>query len=170
MPLPEILFIMSKPFFNLVLVRPEIPQNTGGIGRLCVSTECKLHLIKPLGFSLEDKFLKRAGMDYWPHLALDIYEDFADFLDRNPGAVMHFFSTKGARSLWDVDFKTGDCLVFGNESSGFPQEFYDLYRERLVTIPMNGRFHRSLNLANSSAIALYEAIRQNRNEWEGNHV
>lgn len=170
MPLPEILFIMSKPFFNLVLVRPEIPQNTGGIGRLCVSTECKLHLIKPLGFSLEDKFLKRAGMDYWPHLALDIYEDFADFLDRNPGAVMHFFSTKGTRSLWDVEFKTGDYLVFGNESSGFPQEFYDLYRERLVTIPMNGRFHRSLNLANSSAIALYEAIRQNRNEWEGNHV
>jgi tRNA (cytidine/uridine-2'-O-)-methyltransferase len=161
---------MSKNFFNLVLIRPEIPQNTGGIGRLCVSTECKLHLVKPLGFSLEDKFLKRAGMDYWPHLELDIYENFADFLDRNPGAAMHFFSTKGVRSLWDVEFKTGDYLVFGNESSGFPKEFYDLYRERLVTIPMNGRFHRSLNLANSSAIALYEAIRQNRHEWEANHA
>ncbi len=160
---------MTKKFFNIVLVHPEIPQNTGGIGRLCVSTECKLHLVKPLGFSLEDKFLKRAGMDYWPHLALEIYENFDDFLNRNPGAPMHFFSTKGTRALWDVEFKTGDYLIFGSESGGFPAEFHERYRDRLATIPMNGAFHRSLNLANSSAIALYEAIRQNRNEWEGTH-
>ena len=134
-----------KPF-NLVLFAPEIPQNTGTIGRLCVSTDTKLHLVKPLGFSLDEKHLKRAGMDYWPHLDLAVY----------------FISTKGETSYWDVPYPEGCYMVFGRESSGLPPEFYERYRKRLVLIPMEGKFHRSLNLANAASIVLYEALRQRR--------
>ncbi len=148
--------------FHLVLVHPEIPQNTGGIGRLCVSNECSLHLIKPLGFSLDDKYVKRAGMDYWPHLDWHVYEDWEEFLERNPGAPMWFFSTKASRSYWEVEYPEGCYLVFGSEGSGLPPEFYQRYGEQLVQIPMTGEFHRSLNLANSAAVGLYEALRQNR--------
>ena len=155
--------------FNLVLVHPEIPQNTGGIGRLCVSTESRLHLIRPLGFSLEDKFLKRAGMDYWPHLDLNLYDSWDEFLIAHPDERMFFLSTRGSQSFWDASFRNGDYLVFGNESSGLPPDFYERYQDRLFTIPMNGRFHRSLNLANSAAITLYEAIRQNRRDGETAH-
>ena len=150
-----------KPF-NLVLFAPEIPQNTGTIGRLCVSTDTKLHLVKPLGFSLDEKHLKRAGMDYWPHLDLAVYENWEEFLERNPGAELHFLSTRGERSYWDVPYRPGDYLVFGRESSGLPPEFYNRYRDRLYRIPMPGKFHRSLNLANAASIVLYEALRQNR--------
>ncbi len=147
--------------FNIVLVHPEIPQNTGGIGRLCVSNECALHLIKPLGFSLEDKFVKRAGMDYWPHLDLHVYEDWEDFLSQNPEPELHFFSTRGTQCYWDCRFNPGCYLVFGAESCGLPEELYCRYSDRLCIIPMTGTFHRSLNLANSAAIGLYEAMRQN---------
>ena len=156
------------PNFNRTLFEPEIPQNTGSIGRLCVSTGCRLHLIEPLGFSLEDKYLKRAGMDYWNKLDYTIYPDWTKFLDSNPDAVLHFFSTHGDTSFYDVKYSPGDYLVFGKESAGLPEEFYEKYRDRMRIIPMPGKFYRSLNLANSVSIALYEAMRQNRDFWENN--
>ena len=146
--------------FNIVLVEPEIPQNTGNIGRICVSTECRLHLIKPYGFILDDKHLRRAGMDYWQHLDVTEYENWDDFLSRNPDAEMVFFSTKGDRSYWDVDYRDNLYLVYGSESKGLPVEFYDRYAEQLCTIPMPGTHSRSLNLANSVALGIYEGLRQ----------
>ena len=146
--------------FNIVLVEPEIPQNTGNIGRICVSTECRLHLIKPYGFILDDKHLRRAGMDYWQHLDVTEYENWDDFLSRNPDAEMVFFSTKGDRSYWDVDYRDNLYLVYGSESKGVPVEFYDRYAEQLCTIPMPGTHSRSLNLANSVALGIYEGLRQ----------
>ena len=146
--------------FNIVLVAPEIPQNTGNIGRICVSTDCRLHLIKPYGFILDDKHLRRAGMDYWGHLDVTEYENWDDFLARNPGAEMVFLSTKGERSYWDIDYPDNLYLVYGSESSGLPEEFYSRYSEQLCTIPMPGSFNRSLNLANSVALGIYEGLRQ----------
>jgi tRNA (cytidine/uridine-2'-O-)-methyltransferase len=146
--------------FNIVLVEPEIPQNTGNIGRICVSTECRLHLIKPYGFILDDKHLRRAGMDYWQHLDVTEYENWDDFLNRNPEAEMVFFSTKGDRSYWDVEYHDNLYLVYGSESKGLPVEFYDRYAEQLCTIPMHGTHSRSLNLANSVALGIYEGLRQ----------
>lgn len=152
--------------FNITLFEPEIPQNTGSIGRLCVSTGCKLHLVEPLGFSLEDKYLKRAGMDYWNKLDYTIYPNWDKFMQSNPDAVLHFFSTHGTTSFYDVEYSPGDYLVFGKESAGLPQEFYEKYRDRMRIIPMPGEFFRSINLANSVSIALYEAMRQNRTVWD----
>ncbi len=152
--------------FNIVLVAPEIPQNTGTIGRLAVATDARLHLIEPLGFSLDEKHLRRAGMDYWRHLDLTVYPNWEDFLSRHPDARLHFFSTHGERSYYDVSYQADDYLVFGRESSGLPAEFYVRYRKQLNLIPMPGRFNRSLNLANSVSIVLYEALRQTRAEWE----
>ena len=146
--------------FNIVLVEPEIPQNTGNIGRICVSTECRLHLIKPYGFILDDKHLRRAGMDYWQHLDVTEYENWNDFLSRNPNAEMVFFSTKGDRSYWDVDYRDNLYLVYGSESKGLPLDFYERYAEQLCTIPMPGTHSRSLNLANSVALGIYEGLRQ----------
>lgn len=152
--------------FNIVLVAPEIPQNTGTIGRLAVSTGSILHLIDPLGFSLDEKHLKRAGMDYWQHLDLHRYTDWEHFLECNPDAVLHFFSTHGSTSFYDAQYAPGDYLVFGKESAGLPPELYERYQDRLRIIPMPGSFSRSLNLANSVSIALYEAMRQTRDQWE----
>jgi tRNA (cytidine/uridine-2'-O-)-methyltransferase len=146
--------------FNVVLVAPEIPQNTGNIGRLCVSTNTRLHLIKPLGFSLEDKYLKRAGMDYWPQLKPDIYDCWDDFLAANPNAELLFFSTKTEKIFWDCQYPQNAYLVFGNEGHGLPLDFYEKYRDRMYTIPMCGDFCRSFNLANSVAISLFEGLRQ----------
>ena len=146
--------------FHIVLFEPEIPQNTGTIGRLAVSTGAKLHLIEPLGFSLEDKYLKRAGMDYWHHLDPTVYPDWENFLERNPGLRLFFFTTKGKHSFWDTCYQPGDALVFGSESSGLPAELYERYQDRLCLIPMDGDFYRSLNLANSAAVALFEGLRQ----------
>lgn len=148
--------------FNVVLVMPEIPQNTGTIGRLCVATDTALHLIKPLGYSLDDKYVKRAGMDYWQYLDLTIYENFAEFLERNRPQKMYFVSTRGKKAHWDIPYRPGDFLVFGRESSGLPPEFYETYQDDLITIPMPGKFHRSLNLANAVSIVLYEAMRLNQ--------
>ena len=146
--------------FNIVLVAPEIPQNTGNIGRICVSVGCRLHLIKPYGFILDDKHLRRAGMDYWQHLDVTEYENWDDFLERNPQAEMVFFSTKGDRSYWDLDYPDGLYLVFGNEGHGLPEDFYTRYSSQLCTIPMPGDHSRSLNLANSVALGIYEGLRQ----------
>lgn len=147
---------------NIVLVAPEIPQNTGNIGRLCVSTDSRLHLIKPLGFQLEDKYLKRSGMDYWAHLDLHIYENWEEFMAKNSPERFFFLTTHGTKSFWDVEYQDGDYLVFGNEGHGLPPEFYQMYEDKMVIIPMPGAFHRSFNLANSVSIALFEALRQNR--------
>ena len=152
---------MKAVHFNIVLVAPEIPQNTGTIGRLAVATDATLHLIEPLGFSLEDKYVKRAGMDYWQHLDLHIYKDWEEFLEKNRPERLFFFSTKGEKRYWDTQYKEHDFLVFGRESAGLPLEFYTTYAEQLRTIPMPGKFNRSLNLANSVSIVFYEAIRQN---------
>lgn len=147
--------------YNVVLVHPEIPQNTGNIGRLCVSTNTRLHLIEPLGYSLDDKYIKRSGMDYWKFLDLIIYKDWEEFKEKNPGAEMYFLSTKTDKSFWDCPYPDNCFLVFGSEGSGLPPEFYDIYKDRLYTLPMNGKFHRSLNLANSVAVTLFEGLRRN---------
>ena len=151
--------------FNIVLFEPEIPQNTGTIGRLAVSTGSRLHLIEPLGFSLEDKFLKRAGLDYWPKLAPAVYPNWAEFLTANRPERLFFISTHGEKNFFDAEFRPGDYLVFGKESAGLPQEFYERHRDDLWRIPMPGKFSRSLNLANAVSIVLYEALRQNRTAW-----
>ncbi len=148
--------------FHIVLVAPEIPQNTGTIGRLCVCTDARLHLIRPLGFSLDEARIRRAGLDYWPYLDLHVYEAWEDFLAQARPGRMFFCSTKTERSVYQVRFAEDDWLVFGNEGSGLPPAFYERYREHLVTIPMPGRHARSHNLANAVSIALYEALRQTR--------
>ncbi len=151
---------MDAPF-NIVLFEPEIPQNTGTIGRLAVSTNSKLHLIEPLGFSLEDKYLKRAGLDYWQHLELFRYADWQEFLEKSAPQRMFFISTHGEKSFFDAEFQPGDYLVFGKESAGLPVDFYEKYHDDMLLIPMPGKFSRSLNLANAASIVLYEALRQN---------
>jgi len=149
--------------FHIVLVAPEIPQNTGTIGRLAVSTDAVLHLIEPLGFSLEDKYLKRAGLDYWQFLDLHRYRDWEEFLGAlDADARLLFFSTHGEKSYFDEKYRPGDYLVFGRESAGLPEDFYTRYREDLRVIPMPGEHSRSLNLANAVSIVLYEALRQTR--------
>lgn len=148
--------------FNIVLVHPEIPQNTGNIGRLCVNTDSTLHLIKPFSFSLEDRYLKRAGLDYWPYLNLILHDSMKDFLSRYRNENLFFFSTKGKKSLWSAKYPRGSFLIFGNESSGFPKEIYRDFSESLYKIPMPGEHARSMNLANAVSVALYEAIRQNQ--------
>jgi tRNA (cytidine/uridine-2'-O-)-methyltransferase len=151
---------MRETLFNIVLVRPEIPQNTGNIGRLCVNTGSRLHLIKPLGFSLDDKYIKRAGMDYWKHVDVVTYEDVEDFFCRNINSCFYFFSTKGEKKYWDCDFAPGSFLVFGNEGSGFPEYFYEKHMNEMYVIPMPGKHARSMNLANAAAVVLYEGIRK----------
>lgn len=152
-----------KPCFNIVLVAPEIPQNTGTIGRLCVCTDAALHLVRPLGFELDEQHLKRAGLDYWPYLDIHVYDDWEDFLAKSGCPErMVFCSTKTERSIYDYAFAEGDWLVFGNEGHGLPPHFYSRYSEQLLTIPMPGSHARSHNLANSVSIVLYEALRQTR--------
>ncbi len=146
--------------YNVVLVHPEIPQNTGNIGRLCVSTNTGLHLIEPLGYSLDDKYIKRSGMDYWQYLDVTIYKDWEDFKQKNPEADMYFLSTRATKVIWDCPYPDKCFLVFGSEGAGLPAEFYDIYKERLYMLPMAGKFHRSLNLANSVAVALFEGLRR----------
>ena len=147
--------------FHIVLVAPEIPQNTGTIGRLAVVTGAVLHLVDPLGFSLEDKYLKRAGLDYWQFLDLHRWSDWEDFLGSlDSAARLLFFSTHGEKSYFAEAYRPGDYLVFGKESAGLPREFYTRYRESLRVIPMPGEHSRSLNLANAVSIVLYEALRQ----------
>ena len=150
---------MSEPF-HIVLVAPEIPQNTGTIGRLCVCTGAHLHLIRPLGFSLDEAHVRRAGLDYWPHLELHVYDSWPEFLSQHRPVRLFFASTKGEPSFFSYRFQAGDCLVFGNETSGLPAEFYQRYHDSLYTIPMPGPHARSHNLANAVSIVLYEALRQ----------
>lgn len=148
--------------FRIVLVEPEIPQNTGAIGRLCVNFGAELHLIRPLGFSIDEKAVRRAGLDYWPHLKLGVHDDWTSFIESVHPPRMHFASTKTEREIWDVDFRHHDTLVFGKESGGLTPDFHDLYRDAFFRIPMPGEFHRSLNLSNAVAVTVFEAYRQLR--------
>ena len=144
---------------NIVLYEPEIPANTGNIGRTCVATGTRLHLIEPLGFRLGEKELKRAGMDYWKDLDVTTYLDYQDFLNRNPGAKIYMATTKGPNVYSDVQFEPDCYIMFGKESAGIPEEILHENKENSIRIPMNSDI-RSLNLSNSVAIVLYEALRQ----------
>ncbi|MBQ1721470.1 MAG: tRNA (uridine(34)/cytosine(34)/5-carboxymethylaminomethyluridine(34)-2'-O)-methyltransferase TrmL [Lachnospiraceae bacterium] len=148
---------------NIVLHEPEIPANTGNIGRTCVATGTKLHLIEPLGFVLNDKTVKRAGMDYWKDLDVTRYDDWNDFCRRNPGAKVYFATTKGQHVYTDVQYEEDCFIMFGKESGGIPEEILVEHPDECVRIPMVGET-RSLNLSNSVAIVLYEALRQNHFE------
>ena len=148
---------------NIVLFEPEIPANTGNIGRTCVATGTRLHLIEPLGFSLSEKALKRAGMDYWPHLDVTTYLDFDDFLAKNPGAKIYMATTKARQVYTDVHYEPDCYIMFGKESAGIPEEILLEHQETAIRIPMLPDT-RSLNLANSVAIVLYEALRHNQFE------
>ena len=145
---------------NIVLLEPEIPANTGNIGRTCVATGTRLHLIEPLGFRLSEKELKRAGMDYWPQLDVTTYVNYEDFLRKNPGARSYMATTKGPKVYTETQFEPDCYIMFGKESAGIPEEILLENQERAIRIPMLGDT-RSLNLSNSVAIVLYEALRQN---------
>ena len=145
---------------NIVLFEPEMPMNTGNIGRTCVATNTRLHLIEPLGFKLNEKAVKRAGLDYWDKLDVTVYSDFQDFLDRNPGAKIYMATTKAPKTYTEVEYEPDCYIMFGKESAGIPEEILVENKENCVRIPMWGNI-RSLNLSNSVAIVLYEALRQN---------
>lgn len=144
---------------NIVLYEPEIPSNTGNIGRTCVATGTRLHLIEPLGFRLNEKSIKRAGMDYWEHLDVTRYINYQDFLKKNPGAKIYMASTKAPRTYTDVSYEEDCYIMFGKESGGIPEEILLKNQETAIRIPMLDKI-RSLNLSNSVAIVLYEALRQ----------
>ena len=144
---------------NIVLHQPEIPANTGNIGRTCVATGTRLHLIEPLGFRLDEKSLRRAGMDYWHKLDVTRYIDYQDFLEKNPGAKIYMATTKAPKIYTEVSYEEDCYIMFGKESAGIPEEILLENQERAIRIPMNEEI-RSLNLGNSVAIVLYEALRQ----------
>ena len=145
---------------NIVLLEPEMPANTGNIGRTCVATNSRLHLIEPLGFKLNEKMLKRAGLDYWDKLDVTVYSDYQDFLDKNPGAKIYMATTKAQKVYTEPEYEPDCYIIFGKESAGIPEEILLDNQENCVRIPMWGDI-RSLNLSNSVSIVLYEALRQN---------
>jgi tRNA (cytidine/uridine-2'-O-)-methyltransferase len=145
---------------NIVLHEPEIPANTGNIGRTCVAAGARLHLIEPLGFKINEKALKRAGLDYWDKLDVRVYDNYEDFLEKNPGAKIYMATTKAKRVYTEVSYEPDCYIMFGKESAGIPEEILVDHEETAVRIPMIGDI-RSLNLGNSVAIVLYEALRQN---------
>jgi tRNA (cytidine/uridine-2'-O-)-methyltransferase len=147
--------------FNVVLVNPQIPQNTGSIGRICVNTNSTLHIIKPIGFDMGEKALRRAGLDYWKLLKVFIWDDIDEFYQTHKSSVDRFFfsTTKSSKPYFDLSFKEGDYLFFGSETSGIPMEFMQKNRSNMITIPM-GEHGRSLNLSVAVGIVLYEGIRQ----------
>ena len=147
--------------FNVVLIEPEIPPNTGNIGRLCLATGSTLHLVKPLGFSIDDRELRRAGLDYWKEVDVRLWDSLTHLEEaQDPGARQFFLTTKCDRAYYDVQFQPGDFLIFGRETKGLPEALLATHAERLLTIPMKGT--RSLNLATAVAIVLFEAVRQQR--------
>lgn len=147
--------------FNIVLVNPQIPNNTGAIGRLCVNAGASLHIIKPIAFDMSEKALRRAGLDYWHKLDVHVWEDITEFFANNKiGKNAYFATTKTDKPYFEAEFKTGDYIFFGSETTGIDEEILKKYKEQNVTIPMTSE-GRSLNLAISTGIVLYEAIRQN---------
>lgn len=146
---------------NIVLFEPEIPQNTGNIARTCAATGSNLHLIKPLGFSISDKYLKRAGLDYWDLVTITYYEDLQDFLDKHGDKKIFLSTTKATQYYTDAKFEDDCFIVFGKETKGLPDELHKKYFSNRIKLPMVANEHaRSLNLANSVNIVLYEALRQ----------
>lgn len=146
---------------NIVLHEPEIPANTGNIGRTCCATGTRLHLIEPMGFKINEKSVKRAGLDYWDKLDVVIYDSYADFVEKNPNAKIYYATTKAPRSYDEVSYEEDCYIMFGKESAGIPENILVNNEQTCVRIPMNPDI-RSLNLSNSVAIILYEALRQNQ--------
>jgi len=153
---------------NIVLLEPEIPQNTGNIARTCAATGASLHLIKPLGFEIDDRKLKRAGLDYWHQLNITYYDGIEDFYAKNPDAEVYYFSTKAPRGFAEVTYPKRVFLMFGKETKGLPEELLLNNPDKTVRIPMRNRL-RSLNLSNSAAIAVYEVLRQHDYEGLSDH-
>ena len=151
---------MKTQSFHIVLVEPEIPPNTGNIGRLCAATGSPLHLVGPLGFSLDDKHMKRAGLDYWPAVKLHRWDSLEDLMQHYPEGQFWYMAKKATKTYAQVAFKRGDFLVFGKETKGLPEELLDRVGNRALRIPIFTTTVRSLNLANSASIVLYEALRQ----------
>ena len=146
--------------FNVVLIEPEIPPNTGNVGRLCLATRSTLHLVQPLGFEINDRQLQRAGLDYWKEVDVRLWSSFVELRTAQPAAARFFFlTTKTSRPYYAESFAPGDFLVFGRETKGLPEQLLETHREQLLTIPMVGT--RSLNLATAVAVVLFEAVRQN---------
>ncbi len=151
---------LTNPRLNIVLVAPEIPNNTGNIGRTCVTTGCKLHLVKPLGFDIDEKACRRAGLDYWPRLDLEEHESLDAYTQSHPvGARTWFLTTKATRTIYDAPIALGDHLVFGRESAGLPDSIHEAHRDQRVCVPLVVG-ERSLNLSTCVAIVVYEAIRK----------
>lgn len=144
---------------NIVLVEPQIPQNTGNISRTCAVTGAKLHLVKPLGFEVSDKHLKRAGLDYWDKLDIAYYDDISDFFEKNTGGNFYYFTTKGQNVHSSIEYPDNSYLIFGREDKGLPEDILYKNPEKCARIPMRNEL-RSLNLSNSVAIAVYEVLRQ----------
>lgn len=146
---------------HIVLVEPEIPPNTGNIARTCAATDTVLHLVKPLGFSIDDKAVRRAGLDYWPYVKLEVHESLDAFLSEYKDSTMYLATTKGGHIYTEIEFKDGDMILFGRETAGLPRELIDARKEQAVRIPMSADTRlRSFNLANSANIILFEALRQ----------
>jgi tRNA (cytidine/uridine-2'-O-)-methyltransferase len=156
--------ILENPNFHVALIEPEIPNNTGSIGRTCVGTGCRLHLVGRLGFDISDKAVKRAGLDYWENLDLALSENYLNFVEKilNKKRVF-YFSKKASKTLFDCTFKTGDWLVFGKETTGLDEKLLREVEEQTLRIPMWGPI-RSLNLSNAVSIVIYEAMRQTHNK------
>jgi len=150
--------------FNIVLIEPEIPQNTGNIVRTCAATGAALHLIRPLGFEVSDKYLKRAGLDYWRFVNINYYDSFNELYEKNSSSAFYFFTSKGRTIHSDAHYKDGDFLVFGKETAGIPEELLIKHKETCVRMPMMENI-RCLNLSNAVAVAVYEALRQT--DYEG---
>ena len=155
----DIFWVSGDFMFNIVLVEPEIPQNTGNIARTCAATGSRLHIVKPMGFTIDDKKLKRAGLDYWHLLGVTYYENLEEFFEKNSGARFFYATTKGLNKYSDVSYKDGDFILFGKETKGLPEELLKENKEYCIRIPMIDEA-RSLNLSNSAAIVVYEALRQ----------
>lgn len=151
---------MPDPALHIVLVEPEIPPNTGSIARLCGATDSVLDLVHPLGFSVDNKHLKRAGLDYWPQVQINHWQSLETFLQAQDEHSLYFLTTKSTCSYTTATFKPGDKLVFGKETKGLPEDILHLYSDRCLTIPMSNPKIRSLNLAMAAGIVLYEALRQ----------
>ena len=145
---------------NIVLIEPEIPNNTGNIGRLALGSGSKLHLVKPFGFELTDKRLKRAGLDYWQHLEVIYYDNIDDFFSKNKNKKMAFLSAHGKKNHWDIPFEEDLFLVFGKESVGLPKSLIEKEANNLYKIPLHSQHIRSLNIANAVSIVIYEGLRQ----------
>jgi tRNA (cytidine/uridine-2'-O-)-methyltransferase len=156
----EMAFAWPDPPMQIVLVEPSIPPNTGNISRLCAATGTVLHLVEPLGFDLSEKQLRRAGLDYWDAVQLHAWPDFEAYLAHNPDGRKFLFSTAGKRSCFEVEYRPGDCFIFGNETVGLPDALLEAFPDQVLNIPMQLDAVRSLNLSNCAALVLYESLRQ----------